>query len=112
MCSHFSSVLFLSIHFLSYTSWISFIVSSPYFFREPKLVLTSSNVFDIIFFLAVLGVAHAEGLAIDWITLNIYFTDSGKKNIGVCSKTGFTCLTLHNEDIDKPRGIALAPRHG
>jgi len=53
-----------------------------------------------------------EDLEIDYVTGNIYFTDAEKKHIGVCTETGFVCTVLHNEDIDKPRSLALFPQKG
>lgn len=58
------------------------------------------------------GLGVPEDLAVDYITSNIYFTDTRKKHIGVCSGNGKTCAVLNNEDIDKPRGIALYPQKG
>nr|QBF03701.1 vitellogenin receptor [Laodelphax striatellus] len=58
------------------------------------------------------GLSEPEDLAVDWITGNIYFTDSGNSFIGVCSDDVKHCTVLHNRDIDNPRGIALLPYEG
>ncbi|XP_049827409.1 vitellogenin receptor-like isoform X1 [Schistocerca gregaria] len=58
------------------------------------------------------GLSLPEDLALDLITGNIYFTDSEESYIGVCTKTGTECTVLVNEDIRKPRGIALLTREG
>ncbi|KAL0278971.1 UNVERIFIED_CONTAM: hypothetical protein PYX00_000631 [Menopon gallinae] len=58
------------------------------------------------------GLGVPEDLAVDYVTNNIYFTDTRKKHIGVCSENGKVCAVLNNEDIDKPRGIALYPQKG
>lgn len=58
------------------------------------------------------GLGAPEDLAIDWITGNIYFTDSEMQHIGVCSKNGEKCTVIVNKDINKPRGIALNPAEG
>ncbi|KAG8260373.1 hypothetical protein J6590_098515, partial [Homalodisca vitripennis] len=55
------------------------------------------------------GLGTPEDLALDYITKNIYFTDSKYKHLGVCSNDGTLCTVLHNVDIDKPRGICLSP---
>ncbi|XP_054256859.1 putative vitellogenin receptor [Macrosteles quadrilineatus] len=58
------------------------------------------------------GLGTPEDLALDWVTKNIYFTDSKFQHLGVCSNEGTTCTVLHNRDIDKPRGICLSPLQG
>nr|BAC02725.2 vitellogenin receptor [Periplaneta americana] len=58
------------------------------------------------------GVYQPEDLAVDWITGNIYFTDMEAQHIGVCVNNGSSCAVLVNEDIDKPRAIALMPLEG
>lgn len=52
-----------------------------------------------------------SGIAVDWITENIYFTDEDYNRIGVCSNDGANCTVLINE-INKPTGIVLLPIHG
>lgn len=56
------------------------------------------------------GLSSPEDLAIDWITKNIYFTDSEMKHIGVCSYDGLHCTIVLNKYVNKPRGIALNPQ--
>nr|ADE34166.1 vitellogenin receptor [Nilaparvata lugens] len=58
------------------------------------------------------GLREPEDLAVDWVTGNIYFTDSGMKMIGVCCADASHCAVLHNRDINNPRGIALLPYEG
>ncbi|XP_022903502.2 vitellogenin receptor [Onthophagus taurus] len=58
------------------------------------------------------GLGAAEDLALDWVTGNIYFTDSEMQHIGVCTKNGHHCTVIVNKDIHKPRGIALNPTDG
>lgn len=62
-----------------------------------------------IFFCCITGLGLPEDLALDWVTQNIYFTDSQKKHIGVCNSDGSYCSVLVNEDIDQPRSLALLP---
>ncbi|KRT81424.1 EGF-like domain containing protein, partial [Oryctes borbonicus] len=62
--------------------------------------------------LVTTGLGAPEDLAIDWVTGNIYFTDSEMQHIGVCSNNGDRCSVIVNEDIDKPRGIVLNPAEG
>nr|QBM78333.1 vitellogenin receptor [Calliptamus italicus] len=58
------------------------------------------------------GLSLPEDLALDLITGNIYFTDGEESYIGVCTKTGTECTVLVNEDVRKPRGIALLTQNG
>nr|QCX35737.1 vitellogenin receptor [Locusta migratoria] len=58
------------------------------------------------------GLSLPEDLALDLVTGNIYFTDGEESYIGVCTKTGTECTVLVNEDVRKPRGIALLTRNG
>lgn len=53
-----------------------------------------------------------EDLAVDLVTGNIYFTDSDMQHIGVCTNDGMYCSVLVNQDVDKPRGIALNEADG
>ncbi|KAK6624765.1 hypothetical protein RUM44_011625 [Polyplax serrata] len=57
------------------------------------------------------GLGLPEDLAVDYVTGNIYFTDGEKKHIGVCSESSI-CTVLHNDNVDKPRAIALYPEKG
>ena len=53
-----------------------------------------------------------EDVAVDSLTRNLYFTDSGFRVIRVCSVDGRTCKNLITKDVDQPRGLALYPAEG
>lgn len=57
------------------------------------------------------GIKNVSDIDIDWITGNIYFTDINQGYIAVCSSNGRLCTKLQ-EKIDKPKALALAPKHG
>ncbi|CAK9805473.1 Vitellogenin receptor [Anthophora plagiata] len=58
------------------------------------------------------GLSSPGDIAVDWVTGNIYFTDSGYMHVGVCSNNGSYCTVIIKERNDKPRGLALLPSRG
>ncbi|XP_015118506.1 vitellogenin receptor-like [Diachasma alloeum] len=62
--------------------------------------------------IAIEGIGNPEGIAVDWITGNIYFTDELQKRIGVCTNSGSHCTSIITEDTKKPRGLVLHPSTG
>lgn len=51
-------------------------------------------------------------MAIDWLTKNFYFVDDVDDRVFVCNKDGQTCVTLLDQDLYNPKGIALDPAMG
>lgn len=58
------------------------------------------------------GIGSPEGIAVDWVSRNIYWTDSTKDTIDVASLDGKRRVTLINTDLKNPRGIAVHPQRG
>lgn len=58
------------------------------------------------------GLLTAEGLAVDWIGLNLYWVDSNLDQIEVARVNGSFRRTLVAGDMSNPRAIALDPREG
>jgi low-density lipoprotein receptor-related protein 4 len=52
------------------------------------------------------------GLAIDWVTRKLYWTDAGKKRIEVSDMDGGLRTVLIWQNLDKPRDIVLNPENG
>jgi hypothetical protein len=51
-----------------------------------------------------------EDIAVDWLTKNIYFTDSSRNHIAVCTNDGYYCTELiQAPEMEKVRAIALHP---
>eukprot|EP00058_Branchiostoma_floridae_P023951 XP_002609441.1 hypothetical protein BRAFLDRAFT_93486 [Branchiostoma floridae] len=68
-----------------------------------RLSLTTGN-----WSMFVDGLESPDGLAVDWVGNNLYWTDAGTNMVGVCSLPSCqhrAVLLQHN--IDKPRAIAL-----
>lgn len=61
-------------------------------------------------FLSAIG--SPEGLAIDWVSRNIYWTDSTNDTIEVANLDSRLRRTLFNTDLVNPRGIAVHPQRG
>lgn len=70
--------------------------------------------FVVLFSLIVspLNPSDVEQMAIDWLTKNFYFVDDVDDRVFVCNKNGQTCVTLLDQELYNPKGIALDPAMG
>ncbi|XP_028413507.1 very low-density lipoprotein receptor-like isoform X2 [Dendronephthya gigantea] len=60
----------------------------------------------------ITDVKAPDGIAVDWVTGKLYWTDAWKKTIEVASLRGEHRRALITTDIDMPRAIVLHPNFG
>jgi hypothetical protein len=53
-----------------------------------------------------------DGLAVDWIAENIYWTDAGRKVLEVARLDGSSRKTIIRDGLDEPRAVAMFPTEG
>uniref|UniRef100_A0A146LA52 Very low-density lipoprotein receptor n=2 Tax=Lygus hesperus TaxID=30085 RepID=A0A146LA52_LYGHE len=58
------------------------------------------------------GMKTVEGLAVDWVHGNIYWTDTGKKTIEVSDLGGNNRKTLISTGLEEPRALVVDPEEG
>ena len=58
------------------------------------------------------NIKHPDGVAVDWVARNLYWTDAGTDRIEVSRLNGSSRKVLINENLDEPRAVALDPTHG
>ncbi|MCL4146719.1 UNVERIFIED_CONTAM: hypothetical protein GTU68_024148, partial [Idotea baltica] len=54
----------------------------------------------------------ADGLAVDWIHRNVYYTDTARSAINLLSWDAKHLKTIVKEDLGHPRAVAVAPMKG
>lgn len=84
--------------------------------KSYMTVLPQPCVFSFFFYPFVscspLRPSDVEQMAIDWLTGNFYFVDDVDDRVFVCNKNGKTCVTLLDQELYNPKGIALDPVMG
>lgn len=57
-------------------------------------------------------VMNPDGLAIDWVSRNIFWTDTGTDRIEVARLNGTSRRVIISDDLDEPRAIVVDPING
>ena len=89
----------------------------------PRIVKTvrirpCSCSFNLCFFLSEqetivsVEVMNPDGLAIDWVSRNIFWTDTGTDRIEVARLNGTSRRVIISDDLDEPRAIVVDPING
>ncbi len=55
---------------------------------------------------------NPDGIAVDWLSRNLYWTDSGMDRIEVSRLNGSSRMCIISEGLDEPRAIVLDPNAG
>lgn len=58
------------------------------------------------------GLHTPNGIAVDWIANNVFWTDTGLKVIEVARLDGSSRKTIINKDLNDPRAMILYPKKG
>ena len=58
------------------------------------------------------GISSAEGVAVDWLSLRIYWVESNLNQIEVADFNGGARTTVVSGDIENPRAIVVDPGTG
>ena len=70
--------------------------------------MNGSNVETIIRY----GLEYPEGMAVDWVSKNIYWVDTGSKRIEVARTDGSARRVIVWKDLQQPRALAIDPADG
>jgi low density lipoprotein receptor-related protein 5/6 len=65
--------------------------------------------------LQITGLNDPQGIAVDWIGKNLYWTDASTLKIEMCQYNGTTCTrrkTIVKGDLDEPFDIVVDPNYG
>lgn len=57
-------------------------------------------------------VLNPDGIAVDWVSRNIFWTDTGTDRIEVARLDGSSRRVIISDDLEEPRAIALDPMNG
>ena len=88
------------------------------FGQNYNIMQTLSNVFFYFShcteseYIITSDIHHPDGIAVDWVARNLYWTDTGTDRIEVSRLNGTSRQMLLAEYLDEPRAIAVDPING
>lgn len=85
-----------------------FFTALCHWFLSRRADLNGSNMETVI----GQGLKTTDGLAVDWVARNLYWTDTGRNTIEVARLDGSSRKVLINNSLDEPRAIAVFPKKG
>ena len=74
--------------------------------------MTKSKVHVVLQVLHRESVDTPDGLAVDWVGRNLYWSDAGRDTIEVSKLTGEHRAVLVNTGLDRPYALAVDVRYG
>ncbi|XP_043278306.1 vitellogenin receptor-like [Venturia canescens] len=80
--------------------------------NRPTIMRTREGPFVPEDVIADIGLGNPEKLAVDWVTGNVYFMDSSKNLMGVCTEDGSCCTSILNSTAVTLGGLVLDPKSG
>lgn len=69
------------------------------------------NVSDVVTVVAA-NMTAPDGLAVDWLANNLYWTDAGRNVLEVARLTGQCRKMVVSSGLDEPRAVAVFPQRG
>lgn len=99
---------FLYLHFLIFCCSASSSCHSSSYSSSRRANLDGSGMETVV----SQGLKTTDGLAVDWVSRNMYWTDTGRNTIEVARLDGSCRKVLVNNSLDEPRAIAVFPSKG
>ena len=80
--------------------------------RKDWYIFETNDLQELCFVLLLTGLPSPDGIAIDWIADNMYWTDADKDKIEVARLDGLYRKVIISTNLLQPRAIVLYPQKG